>query len=377
MMKKKPASKKEREIEVLMGLVELFLTTGKPVGSNTLRENGFELLSSATIRNYFASLESSGYLIQEHTSGGRSPTDLALRLYVETLLEKKQIPKIGKQDYEFLQSIISKETKRLSYYLQEVTEAIADLTSLTTLITAPRFDQDFISKIILSKVDDGRAVCIIVTDFGFIHTETLYLPGQMSNFTINRLQEYFQFRLTSLDKPSLTEEEEIFAKTAYDEVILRHFISFTNMNHPDIYKGGFAKLLRHSEFHDPKVLSNTLSLFENSAILQQLLYNNKELKLYIGEDLKEHIPPPYKSSLIQIPYYIHNKAVGNIAVAGPSRMNYKELISLLETISALLSDNLTKSLYKFQLNYRTPKSKEVTYTNSGLPVIGLTHKESV
>ncbi len=377
MMKKKPASKKEREIEVLMGLVELFLTTGKPVGSNTLRENGFELLSSATIRNYFASLEECGYLIQEHTSGGRSPTDLALRLYVETLLEKKQFPKIGKQDYEFLQSIISKETKRLSYYLQEVTEAIADLTSLTTLITAPRFDQDFISKIILSKVDDGRAVCIIVTDFGFIHTETLYLPSQMSNFTINRLQEYFHFRLTSLDKPSLTEEEEIFAKSAYDEVILRHFISFTNMNHPDIYKGGFAKLLRHSEFHDPKALSNTLSLFENSAILQQLLYNNQGLKLHIGEDLKEHIPPPYKSSLIQIPYYIHNKAVGNIAVAGPSRMNYKGLISLLETISALLSDNLTKSLYKFQLNYRTPKSKEVTYTRSGLPVIGLTHKENL
>jgi len=45
--------KDKREKWVLLGLVELYLETGKPVGSNTLRENGFETLSSATIRNKF------------------------------------------------------------------------------------------------------------------------------------------------------------------------------------------------------------------------------------------------------------------------------------------------------------------------------------
>ncbi len=49
---KKPA-KDQREKGVLLGLVELYLDTGKPIGSNTLRENGFDYLSSATIRNKF------------------------------------------------------------------------------------------------------------------------------------------------------------------------------------------------------------------------------------------------------------------------------------------------------------------------------------
>lgn len=374
-MRKNLVTKEQRETGVLLGLVELYLKSGKAVGSNTLRENGFEFISSATIRNYFGSLETKGFLKQQHTSGGRTPTDSALRLYADSLLKERQALSLPKDDVEFLESIISRETNKLSFYLQEVTEAISDLTNLTSLVTAPRFDQDFISKIILTKVDESRALCIIVTDFGFIHTETLYLPTHMTTLSIKRVEEYFHYRLTALDKPSLSEEEEAFAKHAYNEVVLRHFINYTNMDHPDIYKGGFAKLLRHSEFHDPETLSNTLSLFEHNIAIQQLLFNNEELKLHIGDDLKEFIPPPHKSALIQIPYYIHNKVVGNIAILGPSRMNYKDLIALLETVSRLLSDNLTKSLYKYQLNYRMPKSKEVTYTSSELPVIGLTHKE--
>ncbi|MCH9812103.1 heat-inducible transcriptional repressor HrcA [bacterium] len=373
-MKKKPITKQEREEEVLLGLVELFLTTGKAIGSNTLRENGFDHISSATIRNYFAALEAKDLLKQQHTSGGRTPTDKALRIYTKHLLSNKP-EKLPKDDVQFLESLICKETRGLSTYLQEITEALSDLTSHTVLITAPRFERDFISKILITKVDEGRALCIIVTDFGLIHTETLYLPTHMSTFSIKRMEEYFHYRLTSLDKPKLTEEEEGFAKHAYNEVILRHFISYTNLERPDIYKAGFAKLLTHSEFHDPEALSSTLSLFENNLSLQNLLYQNENLDLLIGDDLKEHIAPPYKSALLRMPYFIHNKVAGNIAILGPSRMNYKDLIALLETASKLLSDSLTKNLYKYQLTYRLPKSKEVTYTSGDLPVIGLTHKE--
>jgi len=66
----KKNKKATREHKVLLGLVELYLKTGKPIGSNTLKEHGFEDLSSATIRNYFAKLEEQGFLKQPHSSGG-------------------------------------------------------------------------------------------------------------------------------------------------------------------------------------------------------------------------------------------------------------------------------------------------------------------
>ena len=38
---KKPA-KSQRERLILFGLIDLYLKTGKPIGSHTLREQGFE-----------------------------------------------------------------------------------------------------------------------------------------------------------------------------------------------------------------------------------------------------------------------------------------------------------------------------------------------
>ena len=63
--------KEARLYKVLLGLVEHFIKTGKPVGSHTLKEEGFQQLSSATLRNYFAQLEEDGFLHQLHSSGGR------------------------------------------------------------------------------------------------------------------------------------------------------------------------------------------------------------------------------------------------------------------------------------------------------------------
>ena len=88
---KKKTGKTVRERKVLFGLVEHYIKTGKPVGSHALKEAGFEELSSATIRNYFANLEEEGFLNQQHSSGGRIPTNRAYRLYAQEFLHNKEI----------------------------------------------------------------------------------------------------------------------------------------------------------------------------------------------------------------------------------------------------------------------------------------------
>ena len=61
--------KNDKEKKILLSLVDYYIQTGKPVGSNTLKETELHDLSSATIRNYFVRLEEAGYLKQQHTSG--------------------------------------------------------------------------------------------------------------------------------------------------------------------------------------------------------------------------------------------------------------------------------------------------------------------
>src|SRR6266481_1285050 len=76
-----------RSLEIFRQLVDTYMETGEPVGSRTLsRRTGIDL-SPATIRNIMADLEDAGLLYAPHTSAGRLPTELGLRLFVHGLLE--------------------------------------------------------------------------------------------------------------------------------------------------------------------------------------------------------------------------------------------------------------------------------------------------
>src|SRR5688572_9168848 len=77
----------ERSREVFRHIVEAYVETGEPVGSRTLARKLGQHLSPATIRNVMADLQDTGLLYAPHTSAGRLPTDLGLRLFVDGLLE--------------------------------------------------------------------------------------------------------------------------------------------------------------------------------------------------------------------------------------------------------------------------------------------------
>lgn len=75
----------ERKSELLTRIIESYILSGVPVGSNMLVEKYRLPFSSATVRNEMAALEALGYMVQPHTSAGRIPTERAYRYYVQSL----------------------------------------------------------------------------------------------------------------------------------------------------------------------------------------------------------------------------------------------------------------------------------------------------
>ncbi|MCI5052964.1 MAG: heat-inducible transcriptional repressor HrcA [Simkaniaceae bacterium] len=347
--------KKDRQQKVLLGLVELFIETGRPIGSNTLKEHGFESLSSATIRNYFAQLEADGFLHQQHTSGGRIPTDHAFKLYA---LNHEKADHISSADDLFFDSLLKKETKELGIYLQQGLEALSEVTGCAAFLTSPRFDQDFVVDVKLLHVGGARVLCAVITDFGMVHTELLYTPKKLSKFSLQRIEEYFRFRITQRDRPKLSNDESVIATQWYEEVILRYIVSYTNYSHEDYVKSGFHKLLKQPEFHDPAVLAKSLSLFEETQKIQPLLaecFKLGEMKFWVGSDLETFIGDA--CSVIAIPYKIQSKVVGTIALLGPTRMNYGKLFGQLKAFANYLSENLTKNIYTHKISYRVEQGR--------------------
>jgi heat-inducible transcriptional repressor len=81
----------QRARRILLAVVSEYIETGAPVGSRTLsRHHGLDL-SAASIRNVLSDLDEAGYLTQPHTSAGRVPTDRAIRLFIDLLMEVKTI----------------------------------------------------------------------------------------------------------------------------------------------------------------------------------------------------------------------------------------------------------------------------------------------
>ena len=77
----------ERSRAVFQHIVDSFLVSGEPIGSQTISKLMGANLSSASIRSVMAALEDMGLLFSPHTSSGRLPTDLGLRIFVDGLLE--------------------------------------------------------------------------------------------------------------------------------------------------------------------------------------------------------------------------------------------------------------------------------------------------
>lgn len=358
------SKKQKKENSILLSITDLYIKTGKPIGSNTLKDFEFPDLSSATIRNYFSKLEEEGYLEQQHSSGGRIPTSLAYRFYAKQPTNKDEL---GKARRKSLEQSLQYQDKEVISYLNKAVNVVSEATQCAAIITAPRFDQDLITSVKLLPLDVNRVLAILLTSFGMVHTEVLYTESKLSNFNLKRIEQYFIFRMTGLDKPDLDEIETKYAEIFYHELMLRHIVGHATFIHDDLYKTGFSKLLHYFEFQEAQSLANGLSLFENPYLLHNLCKEvcaENHLKFWIGDDLENYISTSSGCSIVMIPYYIRQKPVGAIGILGPTRIPYNKIFEILQLTSKCLSDTLNSLLFKHQMSYRIPKSSNLDFKDN-------------
>ncbi len=76
----------DRQQMLLKVVVDNYVRTAEPVGSQSLVEAGSFDLSAATLRNELRALEEAGYLTHPHTSAGRIPTEAGYTIYIASLM---------------------------------------------------------------------------------------------------------------------------------------------------------------------------------------------------------------------------------------------------------------------------------------------------
>lgn len=126
-----------RQQELLKIIIESYIKTSVPVGSKQITDNLD--VSSATIRNEMAELESMGYLIQPHISAGRIPTEEAYMFYINNFLDKNI--EIASDDRVLLEEIVSNEDERECY--KNIAKKLADMLNLAIIVSFSKNDVYF------------------------------------------------------------------------------------------------------------------------------------------------------------------------------------------------------------------------------------------
>lgn len=122
----------DRQINILKHIIEEYIETAKPVGSEWL-DKRFNLgISPATLRNEMAELARFGYLSQPHTSAGRAPTPKALKFYVQNLMQTKDL---STTDEVKIKEKVSDYKAEFQKALRQATQELADVTKSLAIST--------------------------------------------------------------------------------------------------------------------------------------------------------------------------------------------------------------------------------------------------
>ena len=114
----------DRKKKILQAIVEEYIETAEPVSSNTIVNKYNVDLSSATIRNEMAELESNGYLDKPHTSAGRVPSAKGYRFYVDELIKDDNI---SLEEIKYIQSKLETKVNELEDLTKIATDTISEI----------------------------------------------------------------------------------------------------------------------------------------------------------------------------------------------------------------------------------------------------------
>lgn len=176
----------QRQIKILKHIIEEFIETAEPIGSDTLEKKYSLGISSATIRNEMSALTQLGYLKKGHSSAGRSPTSMALKYYIRNLMIAKTLSvaeEIGAKekvwDYRNqFEKFIKETTKELANRTRSMAVATTEQGSFYTygachLLDEREFFNIDVTKTVLSLLDNPNYWFDILNKIDTENTETI------------------------------------------------------------------------------------------------------------------------------------------------------------------------------------------------------------
>jgi heat-inducible transcriptional repressor len=340
-----------RARKILSAIVHEYLNTGEAVGSRTVTRRYDIDLSPATVRNVMSDLEEAGLLKQPHTSAGRVPTDLGLRFFVDSLL---RVRSLSAKEKEELTARYHIATDDLDTALRDATKALSELSTHTVVLVTPRPEADVLDHVEFVRLREHQLLAVLVTRSGLVQNKIVTTLEPIASDELERINNYLNHVLGGLTLDGVTtrvREELKSERVRYHELEKKALElsaqALPDGGQPEIIIEGQSRLLEGLA-GDPAALDKMKALFralEEKRHLAELLEETTRapgIRVFIGAET--HIGELSDFTVVATGYGLEESGrhLGTLGVIGPTRMNYRRVINLVDFTAQLVNDVLGK-----------------------------------
>ena len=334
----------DRSREVFRKVVEGYLSSGEPVGSRKLTRTLNEKVSAATIRNVMQDLEFLGLLDSPHISAGRVPTQLGLRMFVDGLLEVRDL---DQDDRQKIDATVTSNSQDVGTILDRVGSALSSVTQGASLVLTPKHEAA-IKHIEFLPVGGDQALVVLVFSDGHVENRLFTPPpGQ----TPSSMREAANFMNALVEGKTLADlrrtikddiahkrrELDSLAATLVEQGLAIWDDQADNSGR--LIVRGRSNLLAEDthaeELERIRELFDDLERKRDIAEFLELTEQGDGVRIFIGSENK--LFSLSGSSLVVSPYMnADRKIIGAVGVIGPTRLNYGRIVPIVDYTAQLV-----------------------------------------
>ena len=340
----------ERAQLVLHSIIESYIQSSEPIGSRTLSKSIGISLSPATIRNIMSDLAELGFLVQNHTSAGRVPTDKAYRFYVNSLSTKPRIPEQIKQK---ISNVSNEHGSQVEEILADAVRKLAELTRFASVVTTPKASVSRLQRIELIRISEDRVLVILVTKAGVVRDKVIFIKEIPSQEFLNSVAEFLNDKFKNQSMQYIREEIHqcmVENLNRYHD-LLPHAVRLGKkvfeFNQPgEILIDGQMNLLLDSHFNERSSVRSLIDAFDQKSEIMKVLDDSMQqngVHIFIGNE--NDFKQLKGCSLITSSYRNKQNVLGSIGVVGPTSMDYKKIISMVDYTAKILTKTISEQSY--------------------------------
>lgn len=338
----------ERAQEIFREIVDSYLESGDPQGSRTISKRLGTRLSPATIRNVMADLQEMDLLYSPHTSGGRLPTERGLRFYVDTLMGDSALSVTDKERLE-------QECASVGLTVQEMFErtsrTLSGLSSCAGLVLVPKREAP-LRHIEFVSLEPGRALAVMVLHDGTVENRLIDVPREIVPGELKEASNYLQHMMYGKTLAEMQSDVDRLIEQCRRELgqlqgrVVEAGLALKPDDKSDllIFQGA-ANILQGAAIEDVASIQRLFDLLEKQETATQLLRETEAgegVQIYIGSE--NNVLQNSNLSMVVSAYRDENKRiVGATGVIGPTRLNYRKVIPMVDYTARLMGQLITRT----------------------------------